>query len=466
MRWGYARVSTRDQHPEAQTDRLWAAGCDEVLVDEGVSGSQARRPAWDKLLGLVQPGDELVTVKLDRIGRSVANLIDVTNALQDAEVELIVLDQNIDTRTTTGKLMFHMLAAIAEFERGLIIERTLDGQATVRAMGNLRRSLGGSPPLGFYDPSDEGEGRDWLVHSADAAYLADAAARVLEDEPNHRVETAHKALGRYTDQRGRVVTVKQLRAALQRPASAGIIREPDGTEIRGAAPEYPLDPDTYRKLCAVFAARRRGRPTSSDGTYALGPVLACGKCGNQLTGSTYYYRGAARRVYACANPHKIGGVVRQPCKGVSIDAGAVNELLRGAVVEWSRTPAGREAARLQPDTTGRSAELDAEEQGIHTLAALLTANVRSGVLSPADYALHTEGMSADIARITAEREQLAEVAAEPAMSTVDKWEQMTQAEKLRYVRSAVVTPISVAPGRGGARPTPPSDRVELEPRAA
>jgi DNA invertase Pin-like site-specific DNA recombinase len=423
------------------------------------------RPEWELFLTELDTGAHraAMTYHSDRLAR---NGIDTERLLSIGErhgILLLTPNGSYDLGDGDQRALFRMLATMVINQSDATSRRSRGDKDSARAHGVLRTVYGGAPPLGFWNPRNA---RDWQVHPADAAYLAEAAARVLADEPGHRVETAHKALGAYTDQRGRVVTVKQLRAALQRPASAGIIRDRSGEEIRGATPGYPIDPDTWRKLCATFAGRKRGRPTSADGTYALGPALACGKCGNQLTGSTYYYRGAARRVYACANPHKIGGVVRKPCKGVSIDAGAVNELLRGAVVEWSRTPAGREAARLQPETTGRLAELDAEEASIHTLAALLTGNVRSGVLSVADYALHTEGLAADIARIEAERAQLAEVAAEPAMSTVDKWGQMTPAEKLRYVRSAVVTPISVAPGRGGARPTPPSARVELEPRAA
>ena len=82
-------------------------------------------------------------------GRSVGNLVAIATRLADLGVELVVLDQNIDTRTPAGKLLFHMLAAIAEFERDLIIERTRDGQAVVRTTGNMRRVLGGQPPLGF-----------------------------------------------------------------------------------------------------------------------------------------------------------------------------------------------------------------------------------------------------------------------------------------------------------------------------
>jgi DNA invertase Pin-like site-specific DNA recombinase len=135
MRIGYARVSTNDQHPEAQAERLTAAGCERVYTDKGVSGKLARRPQWDALLGQLRPGDVLVTVRLDRIGRSVKNLIEVTGDLAERKVDLVVLDQGIDTTTPAGRMLFHVLAAIAEFEHDLIRERTMDGLAAARARG-------------------------------------------------------------------------------------------------------------------------------------------------------------------------------------------------------------------------------------------------------------------------------------------------------------------------------------------
>ena len=457
-------------------DRLAAiTGCTigKRFADPNLSAwdEETTRPEWEAFLAELDTGAHraAMTYHSDRLAR---NGVDSERLLligKRHSIMLLTPNGNYDLGNDDQRAMFRHLATMVINQSDATSRRSRGDKDNARAHGVLRTVYGGQPPLGFWNPTDA-QGRatahDWQVHPADAAYLAEAAARVLADEPHHRVETAHKTLGAYTDQRGRLVTVKQLRAALQRPASAGVILDRDGTEIRGAADGYPLDPETYRKLRATFASRKRGRPTSSDGMYALGPALVCGKCGNQLTGSTYYYRGAPRRVYACANPHKIGGVTRKPCKGVSIDAEAVNELLRLAVVEWTRTDAGREAARLRPETGGRLAELDAEEASIRTIAGLLADNLRARVLSPADYALHSAGMAADIARIDRERVQLAEVAAEPRVSTVDKWGQMTQAERLRYVRSALVTPISVAPGTGGPHPTPPSARMDLKARIA
>lgn len=135
MRIGYARVSTEFQNTQAQKDRLTAAGCERVYTDEGISGRAASRPEWDRCLDALRAGDVLVVVRLDRVGRSVRNLIDVVNDLASKGVDLLVLDQALDTATPAGKLIFHVLAAIAEFERDIIRERTMDGLAAARARG-------------------------------------------------------------------------------------------------------------------------------------------------------------------------------------------------------------------------------------------------------------------------------------------------------------------------------------------
>lgn len=131
---GYARVSTRDQHPKAQTDALAAAGCEKTFTDHA-SGTLARRPALDEALGYLRAGDTLMVTKLDRLGRSVRNLQQIADDLQARQVRLRAVSQGIDTTTPGGRLFFHMLAAIAEFEHDLIVERTHDGLAAARARG-------------------------------------------------------------------------------------------------------------------------------------------------------------------------------------------------------------------------------------------------------------------------------------------------------------------------------------------
>ncbi len=134
MRIGIARVSTRDQHPEAQEDALKAAGCERVFTDKA-SGKLARRPELDKALLMAREGDEIVVTKLDRLGRSLENLIELAKELESRGIGLVVLDQGIDTSTPVGRMFFHILGAVAEFEHALMSERTSEGLAAARARG-------------------------------------------------------------------------------------------------------------------------------------------------------------------------------------------------------------------------------------------------------------------------------------------------------------------------------------------
>ena len=140
-RIGYERVSSDRQKTDGQRARLDAAGVDRIFSDEAQSGRKASRPEFDKMLDFLRAGDQLVVVRLDRLGRSVKNLIELVEKLKDKGVDLVVLDQGIDTRTPAGRFFFHVLAALAEMEADLIRERTLDGLAAAREKGHL----GGRP---------------------------------------------------------------------------------------------------------------------------------------------------------------------------------------------------------------------------------------------------------------------------------------------------------------------------------
>jgi DNA invertase Pin-like site-specific DNA recombinase len=116
MKIGYGRVSTRDQNPDAQRDALAAAGCNPVFVDKA-SGKLASRPELGKALMVARGGDQLVVTKLDRLGRSLEHLISLSSGFQEHGVDLVVLDQGIDTSTAVGRMFFQILGAIAERAR-------------------------------------------------------------------------------------------------------------------------------------------------------------------------------------------------------------------------------------------------------------------------------------------------------------------------------------------------------------
>ena len=176
MRIGYGRVSTRDQNPAAQHDALTAAGCDRVFVDKA-SGVLASRPELDKaLLSANRSGDQLVVTKLDRLGRSLEHLIALSGRLRERGIDLVVLDQGIDTSTAMGRMFFQILGSLAEFEHALMSERTRDGLQAARARG---RTGGQKPKLGprqvalaraMYDEVDEQGKRRYTVAAIAAEF--------------------------------------------------------------------------------------------------------------------------------------------------------------------------------------------------------------------------------------------------------------------------------------------------------
>jgi DNA invertase Pin-like site-specific DNA recombinase len=134
QRVGYARISGASQNLDGQTDTLTAAGCEKIFADTA-SGKLAERPELTLCLGYLRAGDTLVVWRLDRLGRSLRHLVETVNALADRGVAFACLHEGIDTTTSTGRLVFHIFAALAEFERELIAERAAVGRAAARARG-------------------------------------------------------------------------------------------------------------------------------------------------------------------------------------------------------------------------------------------------------------------------------------------------------------------------------------------
>jgi DNA invertase Pin-like site-specific DNA recombinase len=144
---GYARVSTQDQTLDLQTDALRRSGCEHIFTDT-TSGAKSERPGLQDAMSHLRAGDTLVVWRLDRLGRTLKHLIATITDLSDRGIGFRSLQENMDTTTSGGKLIFHIFGALAEFEREVIKERTIAGLQAARARGRL----GGRPKLQARDP--------------------------------------------------------------------------------------------------------------------------------------------------------------------------------------------------------------------------------------------------------------------------------------------------------------------------
>ena len=138
---GYARVSTDDQNLDAQADALKSAGAERIFADK-ISGVRRDRPELDALLDQLRPGDVVVVTKYDRLARSLRDLLDLVETIKDRGAGFRSLAEDIDTTTPAGRLVFHVFASIAQFERERIAERTKEGLEAAKARGRI----GGRPP--------------------------------------------------------------------------------------------------------------------------------------------------------------------------------------------------------------------------------------------------------------------------------------------------------------------------------
>ena len=138
---GYARVSTDDQSLDSQTDALSAAGAEKVFADK-ISGSRRTRPELDRMLEQLRDGDVVTVTKYDRLARSLKDLLEIVEAIRERGAGFRSLAEDIDTTTPAGRLVFHVFASIAQFERERISERTREGLASARKRGRI----GGRPP--------------------------------------------------------------------------------------------------------------------------------------------------------------------------------------------------------------------------------------------------------------------------------------------------------------------------------
>jgi len=135
MKYGYARVSTDDQNADMQRAALKKDGCKKIFTDEGLSGATSNRPALRRCLKTLDRGDSLTVWKLDRLGRSLRDLITMLDDLKQRGVKFRSLTEHIDTETPTGRAMWQMIGVLAELERSLISERTREGVKAAKQRG-------------------------------------------------------------------------------------------------------------------------------------------------------------------------------------------------------------------------------------------------------------------------------------------------------------------------------------------
>jgi len=382
-----------------------------------------------------------------------------------------------------ARMTFRILVAVAINQSDSTSRRVRFHKDERRALGNLRYVLGSNPPLGLRNGAD-----DWETEPVAAAILADVAARVLAD-PYHRlppaIADAVEAAGvPFADSLGEPANEKRVRAALRRPASAGLMTDRAG-EVMSYEPVIanpPLDVATWRRLRAMFAGRATGRPADGD-RYPLGPILRC-VCGNQLTGCPIYDRRPTGEVradgtrvmrvakttlaYACKNSHKIGGRTVKPCRRVSLPADDAHAVIRTAVEAWAEVNPDYLAARAAgAGTDSREAALNRALDGARADLADLF-DMRRGMARDR-YETARADLLAEVERLEADLASVAEVAATPFPASID-WHDMTAPEVRALVAEAVVTPITVRPGGrwvedgDGRRRETALDRMEVTPR--
>ena len=187
---GYARVSTQDQNLELQLDALTKSGCQKVFEDT-ISGTRADRPGLGKALEMLREGDTLVVWKLDRLGRSVKQLVELVSDLHKQNVQFKSLTDSIDTGTPSGRFFFHVMASLAEMERDLIVERTRAGLDVARQLGRKWSdvdTIAITHVSGSFNPRSR-EGSDHSWHSCpDTHHSFNPRSREGSDRqpPNYR----------------------------------------------------------------------------------------------------------------------------------------------------------------------------------------------------------------------------------------------------------------------------------------
>jgi DNA invertase Pin-like site-specific DNA recombinase len=310
---GLARVSTRDQNPQLQINALEQADC-WPIYEERISGVSDKRPVRDEALRELKAGDTLTVWKLDRLGRSVSELLDIIKDLEARGVRFRCLTQPIDTSTPAGKLFLTFLAAFAEFERELMRERVLAGKARMIADGE---HPGGVPMYGF-------EADHVTVIEEEAELLREAARRLLDGEPLAKIVDGwhDQGLRPRHAQRWRVTP---LRGMLLNPRVIPIIGQ-----------------QNHDKLVRLFDnAKNRRQKLGRPAEYLLSGIVHCGRedCGKPMYATKFQERNRSKRlVYKCKKSGRFAGCGRTVVGAARADAW-VMEAFIAAVVAPSFTEA-------------------------------------------------------------------------------------------------------------------------------
>jgi DNA invertase Pin-like site-specific DNA recombinase len=326
MDLAYARVSSLDQDPTIQLHDLEQAGC-WPIVSEKVSGIAAKRPVRDQALDQLKAGDTLTVWKLDRLGRSMVEVVSIVEELERRKIRFRVLTQPIDTTSATGKLQLQLLASFAEYERQMIRERTLAGRA--------RRQREGLHPGGVALYGFDKDHETILEH--EASLVRYVAEYVLLNVPMNQIVDVLNWRGMRT-RTGRRWTVKTL---------VRILRNPYVVPILGQ--------DQFDALARIFGQpdrQRLGRPAE----HLLSGILSCSRCGQPLyLIQTSQRDGSKRLVYACRKAGMGGRFVG--CGSTRIAAGRVDawaeEMFIASIVseDFAQALGRRQAELLAADVS-------------------------------------------------------------------------------------------------------------------
>ena len=372
----YGRQSKGKLHSIEEQLELGSDHADDVgwevaaVLSDRVSASRGMAKArddWAKLITMVQARqvDVIWLWESSRGDRDSTEWNKFLDLCGEAGVLIWIDDEARTYNVREPKDRHDMIVAGAanELESGKIRRRTMRAKNKARRSGALRTVVGGPPPVGFRNGAD-----DWEAEPVVTACLNDIATRIIGGKPLSQAYRAQPPM--WTQAHGekcppRPISEKMIRAALQSPTTAGLITvsAEDRRPLRQAIRKPPLDRETWDDVQGVFGPRRKsGHPTTD--AYVFGPLLRCGKCGNQLTGEPLYYRRHGEVVkitpsYRCKNPHK--GIQPHPCRGVSISAPEVNEIIRAAYERWASVSGNYAAAEAeQAGLSQQRIELEAD----------------------------------------------------------------------------------------------------------